>query len=77
MLALRALIDHIHAMAQEPENLVLVYLRRIDQNVERLGEDVRDVKDRLTSVEERLASLETSVAHVHGDFAGQSRQRDA
>lgn len=63
--------EYSERMVDELQNLVLVYLRRIDRNVAQLQEDVRDIKGRLTSVEERLAALETSVAHVHGDFAGQ------
>lgn len=53
----------------EPENLLLVYLRRIDEKVDLLIEDVRDVKRRLTS-------LEMTVAQIHGDFAGQSMRID-
>jgi hypothetical protein len=53
-------------MADDPDNLVLVFLRRLDGKIDRLGEDMRDVKARLTSVEERLASIERSVAMVHG-----------
>jgi hypothetical protein len=56
-------------MSDEPENLVLVYLRRIDGKLERLGEDMADVKRRLTS-------LETQVALLHGDFAGLSVRLD-
>lgn len=53
----------------EPENLMLIYLRRIDEKVDLLIEDVRDVKRRLTS-------LEMAVAQIHGDFAGQSMRID-
>ncbi len=42
------------AMADEPDNLVLQYLRRIDVNVTRLSDDVRDLKVRMTGVEEGL-----------------------
>ena len=34
-------------MSDQPENLMLVYLRRIDQNVADLREDVREVRRRL------------------------------
>ena len=53
----------------EPDNLVLHYLRRIDEKIDRLGEDMQDVKRRLTS-------LESASAQVHGDFAGQSLRID-
>ena len=44
-------------MADEPENLVLVYLRRIDAKVDALAGEVREVKDRLSAVEVGLASV--------------------
>ncbi|MDK9720114.1 MAG: hypothetical protein OEL53_02915 [Rhodospirillales bacterium] len=53
----------------EPENLMLVYLRRIDEKIDVLVEDMRDVKRRLTS-------LEMAVGQIHGDFAGQSMRID-
>ncbi len=39
-------------MAEEPENLVLHYLRRFDERLERMEFDVHDIKVRLTHVEE-------------------------
>ena len=44
-------------MADEPENIVLVCLRRIDAKVESLTHEVREVKDRLSAVEVGLASV--------------------
>ncbi len=44
-------------MADEPENLVLRYLRGIDQKVDRLLDDVSDLKVRMTGVEEGLAGV--------------------
>lgn len=44
-------------MPDEPENLTLIYLRRIDEKVDRLIDDVADVKARLTAVEENLAGV--------------------
>jgi hypothetical protein len=41
----------------EPDNIVLVYLRRIDEKVDRLSDDVRDLKVRMTGVEENLAGV--------------------
>ena len=51
-------------MADEPENLVLRYLRSIDAKLDRVIEDVQDLKVRMTSVEQRLASVEMSIAGV-------------
>ncbi len=50
-------------MVDEPENLVLRYLRRIDESAGQLRDDMREVKARLTSVEvavSNLASMEMS-----------------
>jgi hypothetical protein len=52
-------------VADAPENVVLVYLRRFDEKLDRFGEDVRELKIRMTSVEECLASVEFSIAGVH------------
>jgi predicted nuclease with TOPRIM domain len=56
-------------MADEPDNLIVRYLRTIDEKVDRLIDEEREVKQRLTS-------LEVSVAHLHGDFAAQSGRID-
>lgn len=51
-------------MADEPDNLVLQILRRVEQRLtaietrmDRVGEDVQDMKVRLTHVEEGLAGV--------------------
>jgi archaellum component FlaC len=44
-------------MAPEPENAVLILLRRIDERTERMADDLQDLKVRVTSVEEGLAGV--------------------
>jgi archaellum component FlaC len=44
-------------MADEPDNLVLVMLRKIDQRTERMADDLQDLKVRMTAVEEGLAGV--------------------
>ncbi len=44
-------------MADEPDNLVLIYLRRLDAKMDRIIEDMSDVKLRLTAVEEAVVRL--------------------
>jgi len=44
-------------MSDEPENLTLVYLRRIDANIQELRSDVRDVRNRVTLIESQLGRL--------------------
>ncbi|WP_428493023.1 hypothetical protein [Rhodopila sp.] len=56
-------------MTDEPDNLVLVYLRRIDEKIDRLAAGQADLARRVTS-------LEAKVALLHGDFAAQSERID-
>jgi hypothetical protein len=37
-------------MMPEPDNVVLVYLRRIDEKADRVIDDVRDIKFRVTTL---------------------------
>ena len=49
-------------MSDQPENLILIYLRRIDARLERMEEDVRDLKYRMTLVEEGMGRITQSYA---------------
>ena len=51
-------------MSDQPENLMLIYLRRIDERTDRIETDLRDVKRRMTSLEEQTANLYHSYAGV-------------
>jgi archaellum component FlaC len=44
-------------MADEPDNIVLIMLRKIDQRTERMADDLQDLKVRMTAVEEGLAGV--------------------
>jgi hypothetical protein len=44
-------------MADEPDNLVLAMLRRIDETTQRTRDDILDLKVRMTAVEEGLAGV--------------------
>jgi hypothetical protein len=44
-------------MEKEPENVVLVLPRRIDERTERMAGDLQDLKVRVTSVEEGLVGV--------------------
>jgi septal ring factor EnvC (AmiA/AmiB activator) len=52
------------AMTDEPDNLILRYLRRIDASAERLSADMGDVKQRLTSVERQIGELRVDMAGI-------------
>ena len=56
-------------MSDEPINLVLTRLDRIDDKLDRLI-------DRVGELTTRVGSMETPVAHIHGDMAGQSVRLD-
>ncbi len=56
-------------MSDTPDNLILVYLRRLDGKMDRLSDHVADLKRCMTS-------LETKVVLLHGDFAAQSERID-
>lgn len=45
-------------MPKDPENIVLAYLWRIDEKVDRLAEDARDLKLRVTSLVESVVGLQ-------------------
>ena len=63
-------------MADEPENLTLVYLRRMSEQLDRLGEDMREVKQRLGALEEGQASLSRRLDRMGGDVAQIQRRLD-
>lgn len=48
-------------MADEPDNLVLKYLRRLDEKFDRVIDDVHDLKVRMTSVEEGLVGVQRRI----------------
>ena len=45
-------------MADDPDNLVLVYLRRLDEKVDRIGDDVRELKGRMTALGEAVVGVQ-------------------
>ena len=51
-------------MANEPENLVLACLQRIDEKVDRLRDDVRELKTGLNGVRRDLIALAAADARV-------------
>jgi archaellum component FlaC len=53
-------------MAGEPDNVVLVLLRKIDERTERISDDLQDRKVRMTSVEEGLAGVNRRLDRLEG-----------
>jgi hypothetical protein len=56
-------------MSGEPDNLVLVYLRRLDEKIDRLIGDVQDLKHRVALIDGQMAS-------IRGDMAAMSLRTD-
>lgn len=44
-------------MADEPDNILLQYMRRFDEKLDRVVDEMLDVKVRLTALEEGLAGI--------------------
>jgi septal ring factor EnvC (AmiA/AmiB activator) len=65
-----ALAAHIPGMADEPENLTLKMLRRMDAKLDRLVDDLQDVKMRLGSLEQKMAIVVTDIARIDGRLDG-------
>ena len=47
------------------ENLTLLFMRRLDQRLDRMESDLGDIKLRATATEEHLASIMMSVAGLN------------
>ena len=47
----------IPTMADEPDNIVLVYLRRLDEKLDRLAADMQEINDRLGILANKFAGL--------------------
>jgi tetrahydromethanopterin S-methyltransferase subunit G len=54
-------------MSDQPENLTLIFLRRLDAKMDRVLEDMVDVKHRLTTLEVQVGQLaSTEASHYAG-----------
>jgi len=49
-------------MADDPDDLILVYLRRIDTKVDAMAQDIRELKERVSSLEIAVASVRRDIA---------------
>ena len=52
-------------MSDAPDNQVLVYLRRLDEKMDRVAEGMRDLKHRVTAVERQLGEVFVGMAALH------------
>ena len=51
-------------MAEEPDSIVLRYLRRIDEKVDTLRDDTREIKQRVGILEQQYASLSSRIDRI-------------
>jgi predicted nucleic acid-binding Zn-ribbon protein len=63
-------------MADKPDNITLVMLRRIDQKLDRLIDDVHELKVRMTSVEENLAGVQRRIDRLEDRMERVERRLD-
>ncbi|WGJ15812.1 hypothetical protein QEV83_06015 [Methylocapsa sp. D3K7] len=61
-------------MAEAPDNMVLVYIRRIDEKIDRVIEDVREV--RITNLEEGQAGIHRRLDRVEARLDRIERRLD-
>ena len=60
-------------MSDEPENFMLVFMRRLDAKMDRMGDDIRELKARTIAVEQQLSGLSATVAN---HYVGTSMRLD-
>jgi hypothetical protein len=60
----------------EPENLTLVFLRRISEQIDALREDNREIKTRLGILEQQGASLSTRLDRMEARLDRIERRLD-
>jgi hypothetical protein len=63
-------------MSDPPENLISVYLRRIDQKVDGLADALRELKQRVGTVEIVTGNLAAVEASHYASLAGRLDRRD-
>lgn len=63
-------------MGEDPNNLVLVYLRRLDEKLDRLIDDMREIKTRIGILEQQAASLSSRMDRFEGRLDRIQRRLD-
>jgi len=63
-------------MGDEPENLTLTFLRRLDAKIDDLRGDMREVKERLGLLEQTCASISRRVDRIEDRLDRVERRLD-
>jgi chromosome segregation ATPase len=66
----------VSAMADEPDNLVLVYLRRFDSVLGEMRADIRNLALRVGALEQRFAALEARFASLEEQMIHANQRLD-
>jgi hypothetical protein len=64
-------------MSDQPENLMLVFLRRLDAKMDGLVHDVTDLKHRMTAVEIQIGSMASTEQSHYASLALRLDRTDA
>lgn len=64
-------------MSEQPENLTLNYLRRLDSKIDSLAQDIADLKHRMTAVEIQLGSMASTEQSHYASLAMRLDRHDA
>jgi hypothetical protein len=63
-------------MAEEPENIVLVYLSRLDERVDFIAAEIGDIKTPVTDIEERIGQFDLRLVQVDISTVGINQRID-
>jgi len=63
-------------MSDQPDNILLAYMRRLDQKLDRLIDDVADLKLRVSGVEAEIGRLRIDIAGVNSRLDRLERRID-
>lgn len=55
-------------MADDPDNIVLVYLRRLDERTARMEADIQDLKTAVSGVVQIMAAQENRLNRMDGEL---------
>ena len=63
-------------MPDEPENIMLIYLRRLDAKMDRQSEDIGDLKQRMTTLEIQVGNLVATEQNHYASLASRLDRMD-